>query len=398
MHDKSASILILNCGGSSIKCKLVDMPHYSILASIDIGRIGLPYGEVKIQSEKVNRDFQQHVSNHEEGIQIILDLLLGELSINKKEIDLIGHRIVHGGKMTGSTVVDKELIQYLVDISDLAPLHNPAHVAGILACGKILPGVRQIAVFDNAYHQSLSKAAASYAIPYGLAEKYGIRKYGFHGIAFRSMLQSSKKILASELKDKKIVLLMLGSGTTANASINGVSYDVSTGFTPHEGLIQSTRSGDTDAAVYTFLMRKEGWGPDQIDDLMNRQSGWLGMSGISSDLREIHDAAEKGNERGQVAIDALSHRIKKYIGAYAAVMGGIDLVAFGGGVGEHAWYAREKVCDGMEFLGIELDHEKNKKIKGSGVVSTQRSRTKVLITKVDEEEIIAMDTFKIGMK
>lgn len=395
MPKGKSNVLILNCGSSSIKCKLVSMPDYGLLAAVNIGRVGLSYSEVEVQFKGDKKTFQKSIANHEEGIQAIMDTLLGELSFSIEDIHMIGHRIVHGGKMKESVVVDDELIQYLTDISDLAPLHNPAHLAGILACKKILPGVKQVAAFDNGYHQTLPKAASTYAIPYELAEKYKIRKYGFHGIAFRSMLKHSKSLLQDELKDKKVVLLMLGSGTTANACINGVSYEVSTGFTPHEGLIQATRSGDTDPAVYTFLMKKEGYSPDEIDEMMNRKGGWYGMSGISSDLREIHQAALEGDQRAQNTIDALCHRIKKYVGAYSAILGGLDLLVFGGGVGEHAWYVREQVCKGLEFLGVKLDEEENRNIKGPGLISVKGSGTKVLVTKVDEEEIIAQDTFKI---
>lgn len=371
------------------------MPSYTTLASVDVSRIGLLYSEIRVRTEKTERVFKKVISNHEEGIKAVLDALFEELPFGVVDIDVVGHRIVHGGKMRESTFVDQALIDYLKEISDLAPLHNPAHIAGILACDKALPGVRQVAVFDNGFHQTLSKAASSYAIPYPLAEKYGIRKYGFHGIAFRSMLEECKVLLQNDLKDLKVVLLMLGSGTTANANINGVSLDVSTGFTPHEGLIQSTRSGDIDAAVYTYLMKKEGYSIEDVDDLMNRQGGWFGLSGISSDLREIHQAAQEGNPRAQNAIDALCHRIKKYVGAYAAVMGGLDLLVFGGGVGEHAWYIREQVCHDMNFLGIELDREINRNQKGPGVVTYPHSKAKVLVTKVDEEKIIAFDAFKL---
>lgn len=388
-------VFILNCGSSSIKCKIVLMPQYQVLASVDISRIGLSYSEIQIRHQEIKRLFQETVANHEEGIRWILRLVKEELNLSLDEIALVGHRVVHGGKMRESALVDESLIEYLQEIAEMAPLHNPAHIAGMQACSKGMPGVPQVVVFDNGYHQTISRAAYTYAIPYSLAEKHKIRKYGFHGIAFRSMLKSSKSLLNSDLEDQKTVLLMLGSGTTANACINGISLDVSTGFTPHEGLIQSTRSGDIDAAVYTYLMKKEGLTVEEVEDLMNRKGGWAGISGLSSDLREIHKAALEGDERAQNAIDALCHRIKKYIGAYAAVLGGIDLLVFGGGVGEHAWYIRERVCKGMEFLGLELDQNRNNMENGPRVISANHARAKILVVSVDEEEIIAQDAFRI---
>lgn len=388
-------VLILNCGSSSIKCKIAAMPQYEVLASVDISRIGLSYSEIQIRHKERQRVFQETVADHEEGISRILRLISEELNVSLDEIALVGHRVVHGGKMRESAFVEESLIEYLKEIADMAPLHNPAHIAGMLACSKEMPDVPQVAVFDNGYHQTLSKSAFTYAIPYQLAEKHKIRKYGFHGIAFRSMLESSKWVLNSDLKDQKTVLLMLGSGTTANACINGISMDVSTGFTPHEGLIQSTRSGDIDAAAYTYLMKKEGLSVEEVEDLMNRKGGWAGISGLSSDLREIHTAALQGDERAQTAIDALCHRIKKYIGGYAAILGGIDLLVFGGGVGEHAWYVREQVCRDMGFLGLELDQEKNEKKNGPRVISANHSKAKILVVAVDEEKIIAQDAFQM---
>ncbi|SHE54975.1 acetate/propionate family kinase [Alkalibacter saccharofermentans] len=393
------NMLVINCGSSSIKGQLVKMPDYDVAAKFSIGRVGKEDAHFSIKAKGRDDFFEViPVRNHEEGIKSMLRRLFeGQDKImDMEDIAAVGHRVVHGGdKMSDSVLVDENVIDYIESICDLAPLHNPAHLAGIEACKKLMPGVPQVTVFDNGYHHELPKAVYTYAIPYEYAEKYNIRKFGFHGIAFRSMLEDCKKILGESLDGKKIILLMLGSGTTANASMNGKSCEVSTGFTPLEGLIQSTRSGDTDLAVFTFLMKKEALTPEDIDDMANKQSGWLGMSGISSDMREIYDAASKGDDRAKNAIDVVCHRIKKYIGAYAAVLGGVDVVAFGGGVGEHAWYIREKVLENLEFLGIDLDVEKNREFTGEGAITFSNSKTSVLVTKVDEEKVIAEDTYKI---
>ncbi|HAE61374.1 MAG TPA: acetate kinase [Eubacteriaceae bacterium] len=393
------NILVINCGSSSIKGQLVKMPEYDVVAKFSIGRVGKEDAHVSIKAKGKDDFFEvAPVRNHEKGIKSMLHLIFegdGKL-MDIKDVSAVGHRVVHGGdKMSDSVIADDNVLEYIESICDLAPLHNPAHLAGIEACKKLMPGVPQITVFDNGYHHELPKSVYTYAIPHEYAEKHNIRKFGFHGIAFRSMLDECKRILGDNLENKKIILLMLGSGTTANASFNGKSLEVSTGFTPLEGLIQSTRSGDTDPAVFTFLMKKEDLSPEDIDEVANKKSGWLGMSGISNDMREIYEAAKNGDERAQNAIDTVCHRIKKYIGAYSAVLGGLDILAFGGGVGEHAWYIREKVLENLEFLGIELNIDVNRNLKGEGLVTSSDSQAKVLVTKVDEEKVIAEDTFNL---
>ncbi|NTW72928.1 MAG: acetate kinase, partial [Eubacteriaceae bacterium] len=275
-------ILVINCGSSSIKGQLVTMPEYEIIAKFSIGRLGKTDAQVSIKIAGNDEIFiEMPVMNHEDGIKYMLNYLFegDDKILEKSELSAIGHRVVHGGdKMSDSVIVDDSVISYLDSISELAPLHNPAHIAGMNACIKLLPGVVQGAVFDNGYHHDLPRSVYTYGIPYQYTENYNIRKFGFHGIAFRSIIDESKKILESDLQDKKMVLLMLGSGTTANASINGKSMEVSTGFTPLEGLIQSTRTGDTDPAVFTYIMKKDGLDPEEIDEMMNKQSGWFGMS------------------------------------------------------------------------------------------------------------------------
>lgn len=393
-------ILVLNCGSSSIKFQVADMPEYNVLAEGSIGRIGYEDAEFKYSGTSIDKKLVIcPILNHEEGINLILKTLFDPnvgMNITLEDIGAIGHRIVQGGdRHSFSVVVDENVIQNIEDIKDLAPLHNPNHLAGIYACKKLLPEVPQVTVFDNGFHSTFPKSTYLYGLPYEYYEKYKIRRYGFHGIAFRSMAEGVNKLLGQSYKDFKIVNMMLGSGTTANAVLYGNSVEVSTGFTPHEGLIQSTRAGDLDAAALLYLMKKENLSIDEVDEIINKKSGWKGLSGISNDMREIYTSANEGNERSQVTIDTVCHRFKKYVGAYSAILEGIDVLVFSGGVGENAWYIREKVCQGLEFMGIEIDTEKNKSLKGEGIISKEGSRVKILVTNANEERIIAEDTFEL---
>lgn len=393
-------ILVLNCGSSSIKFQVAEMPQYDVLAKGSISRIGYEDAEFKYSSKACHENLVIcPISNHEEGIHLILktlfDATLG-MDIKLEDIGAIGHRVVQGGDRHNiSVLIDETVIKNIEDIKELAPLHNPNHLAGIYACKKLLPKVPQVAVFDNGFHSTLPRSAYLYGLPYEYYEKYKIRRYGFHGIAFRSMADGVEQLLGRSYSEFKIVNMMLGSGTTANAVLYGKSVEVSTGFTPHEGLIQSTRSGDLDAAALLYLMKKEDLSIDKVDDIINKKSGWKGLSGISKDMREIYNSANEGNERAQITIDTVCHRFRKYIGAYAAILEGMDLLVFSGGVGENAWYIREKVCQGLEFLGIELDIEKNKHLKGTGIISKEGSKVQILVTYANEEKIIAEDTFEL---
>ncbi|HCX64325.1 MAG TPA: acetate kinase [Eubacteriaceae bacterium] len=392
-------VMVLNCGSSSVKGAILQMPEAEVLADFSVKNLGNQTSGLQINKagERVYSE-QEPFLDHEKGIRKLLEYLFSGAHkvLEKWELQAIGHRVVQGGeKYRDSAIVTPKVVEYLLSISDIAPLHNPNHVAGMKACEKLLPDILQIAVFDNGYHKDLPRAAYTYGIPHEYSENEGIRKYGFHGIAFRSMLAEAKKLLHEDLKDRKIILLMLGSGTTANAVINGKSKEVSTGFTPLEGLIQSTRSGDVDPAVATYLMRKKGMTHQEVDDLLNKKSGWYGMSAISSDLKEITEAAENGDERALCTIDAVSHRIKKYIGGYSAVLGGVDLLVFGGGVGENAPTVREKICDNLSFLGIELDEDANRSGKSARRIGKREARAQVLVVPVDEEKVIAGDVYAI---
>jgi len=387
------NILILNCGSSSIKFQIAEMPDYNVIIQGSVERIGYEDAEFKFSLAK--QKIIQPVLNHEEGINLIINTLFkSNFGIETKDINAIGHRVVQGGdKQNISVLIDDKVIDYIESIKDLAPLHNPNHLAGIYACRKLLPNVPQVAVFDNGFHMSLPRSTYIYGIPYEYYEKYNIRRYGFHGIAFRSMAEEVDKILNETHKNYKIVNLMLGSGTTANALKYGKSVEVSTGFTPHEGLIQSTRAGDIDAAAILYLMKKENLSIEQADELINKKSGWKGLSGISNDMREIYQASQSGNERAKLTIDAVCHRFKKYVGAYSAIMEGIDILVFSGGVGQNAPYIREKVCKGLEYMGIELDQYKNQNT--AGIISKDTSKVKVIVVNANEEKIIAQDTYEI---
>jgi acetate kinase len=387
------NILILNCGSSSIKFQIAEMPDYNVIIQGSVERIGYEDAEFKFFLAK--QKIIQPVLSHEEGINLIINTLFkSNFGIETKDINAIGHRVVQGGdKQNISVLIDDKVIDYIESIKDLAPLHNPNHLAGIYACRKLLPNVPQVAVFDNGFHMSLPRSTYIYGIPYEYYEKYRIRRYGFHGIAFRSMAEEVDKILNETHKNYKIVNLMLGSGTTANALKYGKSVEVSTGFTPHEGLIQSTRAGDIDAAAILYLMKKENLSIEQADELINKKSGWKGLSGISNDMREIYQASQSGNERAKLTIDAVCHRFKKYVGAYSAIMEGIDILVFSGGVGQNAPYIREKVCKGLEYMGIELDEYKNQNT--AGIISKDSSKVKVIVVNANEEKIIAQDTYEI---
>lgn len=393
------NILILNCGSSSIKFQISEMPEYKVIIEGSVERIGYDNAEFKYGVKNDKKLITGPVKNHEEGINLILDTIFYKdvLDIKKSNIGAIGHRIVQGGdKHNVSVIIEQQVIDYIESIKDLAPLHNPNHLAGIYACQKLLPKVLQVAVFDNGFHMSLPESAYIYGIPYEYYKKYHIRKYGFHGIAFRSMAEEIDVILKESHKNYKIVNMMLGSGTTANALKYGESIEVSTGFTPQEGLIQSTRAGDIDVAAILYLMKKEKMSVAQADEIINKKSGWKGLSGISNDMREIYDESQLGNERARLTIEAVCHRFKKYVGAYSAIMEGLDILAFSGGVGQNAYYIREKICRGLEYMGIEIDDGKNKNLRATGIISKDSSKVKIIVVRANEEKIIAEDTYKLA--
>ncbi|MGI6160633.1 MAG: acetate/propionate family kinase [Christensenellales bacterium] len=396
------NILILNCGSSSVKFQVAVMPGYKIIAKGGVGRIGYDDAEFTYHAGSVNQRVTAAVADHKQAIALMLETLFGADSntgITAGDIDAVGHRVVQGGSLrSDSVIIDSSVISDIESIKELAPLHNPNHLAGIYACAQLLPDVVQVAVFDNGFHSTLPEQAYLYGLPHEYHSKHAIRKYGFHGIAFRSMAEGVKRLTGRGADQYKIVNMMLGSGTTANASLYGKSVEVSTGFTPLEGLIQSTRTGDLDPAALLYIMNKENLSPQEADELVNKRSGWSGLSGISNDMREIYDAAQNGNARAEAAIAAACHRFKKYIGAYSAVMGGVDMLVFSGGVGENAWYIRNRVTEGLGFLGLELDEDKNSSLSGEGIISSDGSKAKILVVSANEEKIIAQDTYALVNK
>ncbi len=388
-------VLVLNCGGSSVKFSLFEMPAEIEIAKGSVDKIGGP-GAVSnfwLQGEdKVSRSLS--VKNHEEAIRHILKLLQPLLA--EMPVGAVGHRVVHGGdRFTGTVRINSEVLEVLHACSQLAPLHNPPAIKGIEACLAVLPEIPQIAVFDNAYHQDLPPAAFLYALPYEFYEKYRFRRYGFHGLAFASMTAQASALVGVAREKLRIVSLMLGSGTTANATMYGRSVEVSTGFTPAEGLVQSTRCGDVDPAMLIHIMRELQLNPGEMDEIIYKKSGWLGLSGISVDMEELERSAAQGNSRARLAIEVFVHRAKKYVGAYAAVMGGLDVLVFGGGVGENSPFIRRLICTGLEFLGIILDDSKNREIK-YGLVSAPSSRVKVVVVPVREDIVIARETARLA--
>ena len=394
-------ILVLNCGSSSIKYQLFDMESKSVLAKGGIEKIGLEGSFLKLtqpDGEKVT--LTKDIPEHTTGVRFIISVLTGEeygviKSIN--EIDAVGHRMVHGGeKFSSSVLLTDEVMKDFEACNDLAPLHNPANIKGVNAVKEIAPEMPQVGVFDTSFHQTLPDYAYIYGIPYELYEKYGIRRYGFHGTSHRYITKRVCEMLGVKPEEKKIITCHIGNGGSIAAVKNGKCVDTTMGLTPLEGLMMGTRSGDIDPGAIPFIMEKLQLDGKGLSDLLNKKSGVLGVSGVSSDMREVEAAAASGNKRAELANTIYFYRIKKYIGAYAAAMGGVDIIVFAGGVGENQAPCREAALEGLEFIGVELDKELNKKSRGEEVIlSTPESKVKVVLVPTDEELMIASDTYEI---
>lgn len=393
-------ILVLNCGSSSIKYKLFDMDQKAVIAQGGIEKIGLsgsflkltlPNGEKKI--------LEKDIPEHTVGVEFILHTLVSpEYGAIKSmdEIDAVGHRMVHGGeKFSESVRLTPEVLAAFTACNDLAPLHNPANLKGVRAIEAILPNVPQIGVFDTAFHQTMPDYAYMYAIPYELYEKYGVRRYGFHGTSHRYVSQRVCEFLGIKPEGTKIITCHIGNGGSISAIKDGKCVDTSMGLTPLEGLMMGTRSGDIDAGAVTFLMEKEGLDPAGISNLLNKKSGVMGIFGKSSDMRDLENAVKEGDKRATLAENMYFYRIKKYIGAYAAALGGVDVIVFTGGVGENQASARWAACSDLEFMDIKLDAEKNKVRGEEAIISTDDSKVKVVVIPTDEELMIASDTMVI---
>jgi acetate kinase len=390
-------VLVLNCGSSSIKYKLFNMDTHTVMVQGGVEKIGLPdsFLQIKLSSgEKVK--IEQPMPEHTVGIQLILNSLVDKqigCIASLEEIQAVGHRVVHGGeKFNKSVLITPEVKEMIVKCVELAPLHNPANLKGIEAIETALPGVPQVAVFDTAFHQTMPDEAYMYAIPYELYEKYAIRRYGFHGTSHRYVSARVCEYLGIDPNTTKVITAHIGNGGSCTAVLNGKSVDTSMGLTPLEGLMMGTRAGDMDLGAATYIMEKENLSTTEFSNLMNKKSGLLGVSGVSSDARDIENAVQAGNERADLARRIFIYRVKKYIGAYAAAMNGVDVIVFTGGIGENDAYIRAEVTKGLTYLGIDFDESKNAVRGEEAILTTPESKVKVCIIPTDEEWMIASDT------
>lgn len=390
-------VLVVNCGSSSLKYQLFDMKDESVLAKGLVERIGIegsvlnhqPTGKAKVQ-------LTADVKNHTVAIKMVLEALAdpehGVVS-DIGEIDAIGHRVVHGAeKFSDSVLISPAVMAALEEFVELAPLHNPPNISGINACSEIMPNVPQVGVFDTAFHQTMPKHAFLYGIPYDAYKKYGVRRYGFHGTSHKYVSQRAAEMMGNHMTNLRIITCHLGNGASITAVKNGKSIDTSMGFTPLEGLVMGTRCGDIDPAIPSFLMKKTGMTPDEVDNYMNKKSGVLGLSGLSSDFRDLEQAADRGNERAQLAIDVFAYTVRKYIGSYAAAMGGVDAIVFTAGLGENSPRMRDQICNGLEYLGTRVDTAKNALRGKEEEISMPGSKVKIFVIPTNEELMIARDT------
>ena len=399
-------ILVINSGSSSIKYQLFDMETKEVLAKGLVDKIGLNGSYIKNERNDGDKvKLEGDIFDHQGGIEYVLGVLISDRHGSLKsldDIDAVGHRVVHGGEASKSSVmISEEMIAKMEELIELAPLHNPPNLKGIYAVTALMPNVPQVGVFDTAFHQTMEPYSFMYAIPYSLYTKYGIRRYGFHGTSHRYVSHRVAELMNKDIKDLKIISCHLGNGASVAAVKYGKTVDTSMGLTPVEGLMMGTRTGDLDVGVLTYIMGKEVIGLDATNTLLNKHSGVLGISGISSDMREVEEAAEEGNERAKLALDMYQYRVKKYIGAYAAAMGGVDVIVFTGGIGENGDEMRRKISSNFEYLGLEFDENKNRGVRGKEVeLSKDSSRVKIWIVPTDEELVIAGDTYEIvkGMK
>lgn len=394
-------ILVLNCGSSSIKYQLFDMATGVVLTKGIVEKIGLKGSFLK--NERFDGDkvkLEGEILDHQTGIEYLLGLMISEkrgVLKDLHEIDAVGHRLVHGGEtFQASCYLDDVTIKGVEDCSDLAPLHNPANLKGIYAMKNLLPEVPQVGVFDTSFHQTMPDYSFLYALPYSLYKKYGIRRYGFHGTSHKYVSRRACEILNLDYEKTRIITCHLGNGASITAIKDGKSLDTSMGLTPVEGLIMGTRAGDVDAGALTLIMEKEEIDFASLNTLLNKHSGVLGISGISSDMREVENAAAEGDERAILSLKMYDYRVRKYIGAYAAAMGGVDVVVFTGGIGENGWETRENICRDFEYMGLEYDKKKNEGLRGKEqVISADNSKVTVIVVPTNEEFVIASDTREI---
>ena len=390
-------ILVLNCGSSSIKYALYNMTDQSVITSGGIEKIGLPDSCIIVKLNGEKHKMERPIEVHTAGVQWIFEVLTtGEYAVLKSldELDAVGHRMVHGGeKFNKSVVLTPEVMEAFTACNDLAPLHNPANIKGVNAVSALLPNITQVGVFDTAFHQTMPDYAYMYALPYELYEKYGVRRYGFHGTSHRYVSQRVCEFLGCSPEGKKIITCHIGNGASIAAVKDGKCVDTSMGLTPLEGLMMGTRSGDVDAGAVTFIMDKLGLDTKGISDLLNKKSGLAGISCLSSDYRDVVGAIADGNDKCRLAKEMYMYRIKKYIGQYAAAMGGVDIILFTGGAGENQSDVRELTTSGLEFMGVKMDDAKNKACRATeAILSTDDSKVTVCCIPTDEELMIALDT------
>jgi acetate kinase len=393
-------VLVLNSGSSSIKYQFIETTTHQVLAKGQVERIGMDdavLSHVRIDGDTVK--FSAEILDHNIAIEYVVAILLSKnhgVIKDKSEIEAVGHRVVHGGEtFSGSVLITDEVIEKIRENIELAPLHNPHNLRGIMACKRLLPDTPQVAVFDTAFHQKMPEYAFIYGLPYELYKKYKIRRYGFHGTSHRYVSKRASEILGIPIEKLRIITAHLGNGCSMAAVKYGVSVDTTMGFTPLEGLLMGTRSGDIDPAIVLYIMGKEGLTMAEVNALLNKHSGLVGISGVSSDMREIIREMKNGNMRAKLAFDVFCYRVKKYIGAYAAVMGGVDAIVFTAGIGENSPDVRKSVCEGLEFLGIKIDDEKNNSPEREKIITTDGSPVKVLVIPTNEELVIALDTAEI---
>lgn len=393
-------IFVVNCGSSSIKYQLLNMNGEQVLAKGLIERIGMEGSVLKhTPTGKYTVDISAEIPDHSVGIQTALDALTNEeygVIDSMDEIDAVGHRVVHGGeRFTDSVLISDDVLNGIEACAEIAPLHNPPNLYGIKACMRLMYNTPQVAVFDTAFHQTMPKVAYLYGLPYEMYVKYGLRRYGFHGTSHKYVAQQAAEMMGEHMSDLRFITCHLGNGASIAAIKYGKSIDTSMGYTPLEGLVMGTRSGEIDPAIIPFLMEKENMNAQQIDDYLNRRSGILGISGLSSDFRDLESAANRGDERSQLAIDIFAYKVKKYIGGYVAAMGGVDAIIFTAGLGENSPFMRDKICNGLEYLGTRIDPELNK-LRGKQMeISIKRARVKIFVIPTNEELVIARDTLNI---
>ncbi|MEA1975195.1 MAG: acetate kinase [Bacillota bacterium] len=390
-------ILVINCGSSSLKYQFINMENEDVLAQGLVERIALEGSRLKHETPKFGKKvIEDEMTDHRVALKHVLDALVNEeygAIKDLSEIDAVGHRVVHAGeKYASSVIITEDVMNALKECIELAPLHNPPNIMGIEAIQELLPGVVNVGVFDTAFHQTMPKKSFIYPLPYKYYEEYGVRRYGFHGTSHRYVSQRAADMMGKNIKDLKLISCHLGNGASVAAIKNGKSVATSMGFTPLEGLAMGTRTGDLDPAIVTFIMSKENLTPREMDNIMNKKSGVLGISGVSSDFRDIEGAAADGNERAQLALDTFDLRVKKYVAAYAAIMGGVDGIIFTAGLGENSADNRKEIMNGLEFMGAEIDIEENNVRGVEKFINTKDSKVKVMVIPTNEELMIARDT------